>query len=133
MNRRSALLLMGALLSTLPMGASAVTPLWPRLTDETRIGLLEGLRRAGLPEAAHNSVVIAITSVLGLEAADRSVDERSRYPQLPAMTGRAKRVSQTCSRVEISAGLSSEKDAVAVEGEYCLAGRARWTATRQTV
>jgi len=136
LGRRSAALLLGTLfLGASAMSASAVSPITPRLSAETRAELLTGLARANLPKEARNSVVIAIAGALGFEATDGPINYSTAYAHLPTVEGHVTRVSETCARVEAHAWLPREREteAVSVEGTYCLVGPAEWTSLRQEV
>jgi hypothetical protein len=131
LKRRAAALLLCAF----TMAASAISPLTPRLSPATHADLLGGLARAGLPDVAHNSVVLAITHALGFEAVSGPIVYATAYAHLPTVRGRVTRVSEACSRVEAEARLpkQAEAEAIAIEGTYCLLGPAEWASSRQVV
>ncbi|MDH5821882.1 hypothetical protein QFW77_02585 [Luteimonas sp. RD2P54] len=128
-------LLVALCLGALAMTCDAVAPLTPRLSSDTRAELLAGLAGAGLPEVAHNSIVVAITGALGLQPADAVIDYAVPYPHLPAVRGRVVRVSDRCASVEARAWLpaAARGGAVLIRGTYCLVGRAEWSAANQVV
>lgn len=115
--------------------ASAITPLTPRLTPETRAELLADLCRSKLPKVAQNSVVLAITGALGLQAASGPIRYSSDYAHLPDVDGRVTRVSDGCSRVGAQARLQTEAEvlAISIDATYCLVGPAEWSSSQQVV
>lgn len=136
MKQRIIALLMGIFAASISaMNESSAAPLTPHLSEETQSALLSGLAQAGLPDVAHNSVVIAITGGLGLKPTSGIISYSTAYAHLPTVKGEAIRISETCSRIEARAWMPTEreKQAVLVEGTYCLTGAALWTSSDQTV
>lgn len=127
----------GALVFLVAVGgcqpSRAVTPLTPHLARTTHQDLLSKLSRAGMPETAQNSVVISITSVLGLTLSDRTFAYREPFPQLPEVDATATRRSERCASVVAVARMSEPKLKINVLGTYCMVAPGEWTSNFQSV
>ena len=118
-------------------GASAVTPLTPHLTIESRQELLMRLDEAGFPEVGRNSVLIALAGVLGLEARANDYSYDMPSLQLPKVEGRSTPTpaSPGCATVALVANYAPPAPATQINprGIYCLVGPAQWQAREQVL
>lgn len=118
-------------------GASAVTPLTPHLTNESRQELLMRLDEAGFPDVGQNSVLIGLTGVLGFAARENNYSYDMPYPQLPKVEGRSTPTptSPGCATVALVAGYAPPATPMRVHlrGIYCLVGPAQWRAREQVL
>jgi hypothetical protein len=121
----------GLLLAAWAAPGVAVTPLTPRLAAATQQALLAGLTRAGLPDVAQNSVVIAVTAALGFEPKATTFTHEQAAPHLPRVVVGAEPAADGCARVD--ARVTLDPAALRVRGTYCLVGAAEWRSVDQVV
>jgi hypothetical protein len=119
----------------LAVSANAVTPLTPRLTAKSQAALLAKLTSVNLSPVAHNSVVIALTGVLGLKASQNSYDYKvMTAPHLPRIKAVSIPDGANCVKVRLRATYQkSQQQGIFLKGRYCLIGAAEWQATKQSV
>jgi len=117
--------------------ASAVTPLTPHLTKESRQELLMRLDEAGFPEVGQNSVLIALAGTLGSGASDNAYSYDMPYPQLPKVEGRSvpSPTLPGCATVVLVASYAAPATPMRIHlrGIYCLVGPAEWQAREQVL
>ena len=110
-----------------------MSPLTPRLTDGTRLALLDELTRQGLPEVAQNSVVIGVTAVLGDKPQSAAYTYDEPYPQLPKIDAKARPAGPRCARADVLVSHEAPALRLRVHGTYCLVGNAVWQSDDQSV
>lgn len=124
-----AVALLGLLASTT---VPAVTPLSPRLTPQSHQDLVSKLHALGMAPVAHNSVVIALTQVLGLQAQTQAYEEESRYAHLPSVRAQATSGEAGCATVTLRASFAPSKPAaIGLVGTYCPISLGLWQAQEQ--
>ena len=124
-----AVALLGLLAST---AARAVTPLSPRLTPQSHQELVTKLNELGMAPVAHNSVVIALTQALGLQAQTRTYEDASRYAHLPSVRAQATPGEAGCVTVTLRASFAPAKStAIGLMGTYCPISLGLWQAKEQ--
>lgn len=128
-----ALILVGDL--SLNQPAAALSPLSPKLEPASQQQLHKRLRALDYPEVAEPSVLLGLTSALGLKAESHTQEERSRYAHLPSVRTEVQALSATCAQVRLQAWFSSQtpNTGLEVQGRYCLQGPGLWQGEHTTV
>ncbi|MBK6294895.1 MAG: hypothetical protein IPF55_11835 [Rhodoferax sp.] len=110
----------------------AVTPLSPQLTPASHQELVTKLNEIGMAQVAHNSVLIALTQALGLQAQARTYVEDSRYPHLPSVSAQATPGEANCATVTLHASFAPPRSAaIRLVGTYCPVSLGVWQAKAQ--
>lgn len=112
--------------------APAVTPLSPRLTPASQLELVSKLDGLGFAQVAHNSVLIALTQALGLQAQARTYADNSRHAHLPSVRAQATPGEAGCATVTLHASFAPPKStAIRLVGTYCPISVGLWHAQEQ--
>jgi hypothetical protein len=108
--------------------------LTPHLTPQSHLELVTRLTELGFPQVGHNSVVIALTQVLGLKAEARTYDYHEPYPHLPRVHVSATPDAAGCAVVALHATYQQpQPGGVQLRGLYCLSGMGKWQAKEQVL